>query len=102
MFGGDIWILRIVCEKRLAKVVIPAETIEDYRNGSYQATFSDFGLLASQYTTNRVEVFLERSAESVEAIRYMTGGFSTLNRRFAVKLKLLDGTLQRVIFRIST
>ena len=89
--GGDQWISRIKAQKTVGEMVtrvfFPIERHQDFNNGSYLLIFPDLQKYLENFTIV-VEVFLEYSAETVEALRYMMSTKLAINsRQFATKIK---------------
>ena len=103
IYGGDIWIARVVLETPLTKSlkkklglklmrnVILVEKSTDHKNGSYTLVFPNFQKMAEQFVTIKLEVFLEFSAETIEFTRQIMSYEVGLSRNFGANLKTNNG-----------
>ena len=91
--GGDQWISRIIMRKNIGEMVtrkiILVEKHQDFNNGSYLLIFPDLQKYLKEFTIT-VEVYLEYSSETIEALRYMMSTNHALNRQFAVEITLRE------------
>jgi len=91
--GGDQWISRIMMRKNIGEMVtrkiILMEKLQDFNNGSYLLICPDLQKYLKEFTIT-VEVYLEYSSETIEALRYMMSTNHALNRQFAVKITLRE------------
>ena len=74
--GGDQWISRIIMQTNIGEMVtrkfILIERHQDFNNGSYLLIFPDLQKYLNESIIT-VEVFLEYSSETIEALRYSGG-----------------------------
>ena len=69
--------------------IILMEKHQDFNNGSYLLIFPDLQKYLKEFTIT-VEVYLEYSSETIEALRYMMSTNHALNRQFAVEITLRE------------